>query len=66
MSKQEYLKALNAEIQKLNGVIDTKIIKDLDYKRESRRHKILLARLRKEEKERAVRSPFKFSFFSKA
>lgn len=56
MSKQQYLKALNQEIQKLNGIIDHKIMYHHDYKRESRRHKELLRQIRKEER--------KFSFLN--
>lgn len=49
MSKKQYIKALNEEIQKLNGIIDFKILHDADYKREARRHKELLTRIRREE-----------------
>ncbi len=49
MSKQQYLKALNSEIKKLNGVIDSKIVHDYSYKSESKRHKKLLKQLRREE-----------------
>lgn len=54
MNKQEYLKALNSEIQKLNGIIDRKIMHESNYRREARRHKNLLAQLRKEEAKRSV------------
>lgn len=49
MSKKTYLRLLNEEIQKLNGVIDYKIIHDHDYKREAHRHKKLLRQIRREE-----------------
>lgn len=49
MSQREYLKALNEEISKLNHIIDLKIMHHADYKREARRHKILLAQLRRNE-----------------
>ncbi len=49
MSKKQYLKLLNEEIQNLNGVIDQKIIHHYNYKRESLRHKKLLAEVRKQE-----------------
>lgn len=52
MSKKEYLKALNDEIQKLNAVIDTKIMHDADYRREARRHKELLRQIRRENRSR--------------
>ena len=60
MSKQQYLRALNKEIQKLNGLIDTKIVHGHDYKREARRHKELLRQLRREELRRGF-----FSLFSR-
>jgi len=56
MSKKQYLKALNAEIQKLNGIIDAKILCERSYRREALRHKKLLAQLRREEMGRAFRS----------
>ncbi|MBX9906474.1 hypothetical protein K2X96_01080 [Patescibacteria group bacterium] len=62
MSKQEYLKALNTEIQKLNGIIDRKIMQDADYKREARRHKTLLAQLRREETKRTMQRVFRIFF----
>lgn len=62
MSKREYLEALNTEIQKLNGVIDRKILNNADYRREARRHKVLLARLRREEAHRRMKGLFRFFF----
>lgn len=49
MSEKQYLKALNREIQELNNVIDLKILLDHNYKREARRHKRLLAEIRRRE-----------------
>ncbi len=54
MSQKEYVKALNKEIQKLNEVIDHKILGEINYAREARRHKTLLSKLRKEEARRAM------------
>lgn len=54
MSKKQYLKALNTEIQKLNGIIDDKILYGRSYHREAQRHKKLLAQLRREEVSRAL------------
>ncbi len=62
MSERAYLKALNKEIQKLNYIIDRKILDDADYKKEARRHKALLAQLRKDESRRRLSSLFR-SFF---
>lgn len=52
MSQREYLKALNAEIQKLNDIIDRRIIEGEDYRREARRHRVLLRQLRRDESRR--------------
>ena len=66
MSKQQYIKALNKEIEKLNGVIDHKIISHSSYKREAQRHKELLRQIRREQRrQRSILSPFKFDFFSR-
>jgi predicted unusual protein kinase regulating ubiquinone biosynthesis (AarF/ABC1/UbiB family) len=62
MSQKEYLKALNSEIQKLNEVIDRKIIQDMDYRREARRHKTLLTQLRRDEARRKFSISFRALF----
>ena len=54
MSKQQYLRVLNEEIQKLNGIIDHKIMHHDDYRREARRHKELLQKIRREERNRPL------------
>jgi len=59
MSQREYLKALNAEIQKVNEIIDRKIIQDIDYRWEARRHKALLRQLKKDESRRRFSSIFR-------
>lgn len=56
MSEQQYIKALNREIHKLNGIIDDKILYDLNYRRESLRHKKLLKELRKIKMNRSLHS----------
>ena len=45
---------LRRQISKLNRVIDTKIIAGLDYKEDARRHKKLLAEIRKTKQARPV------------
>jgi hypothetical protein len=62
MSKRQYLKALNAEIAKLNEIIDLKIIHDADYRREAHRHKNLLAQLRRDEVRRSTSRLFGMLF----
>jgi hypothetical protein len=49
MDKKGYLRILNEELQKLNGIIDYKIINDHDYQSDARRHKKLLQQIRREE-----------------
>ncbi len=61
MSERAYLKALNKEIQKLNEVIDRKILADVDYHKEAKRHKRLLTQLRRDESRRRL-SSFLWSF----
>ena len=58
MSKQQYIKALNTEINKLNGVIDTKIMHNSDYKREAARHKMLLRQIRREQRAKSIFAVF--------
>lgn len=58
MSRKTYLRLLNDEIQKLNGVIDYKIIHNHDYRSEARRHKKLLRQIRREEAGRMVARSF--------
>lgn len=46
MSQTQYLKMLEREIQKLNKVIDRKIVRGEDYRKEARDHKLILKRVR--------------------
>ncbi len=46
MSQTQYLKMLEKEIQKINKVIDRKIIRGEDYHKEARDHKLILRRVR--------------------
>lgn len=62
MSQKEYVKALNHEIQKLNEVIDHKILGEVNYAREAKRHKLLLSKLRKEEARKAMNRSFRLMF----
>lgn len=45
MSKQQTIKAIRAEIDRLNQEIDLRIIRGVSYRRESRRHKALMSQL---------------------
>lgn len=66
MSQQQYIKALNEEIQKLNGIIDHKILLHHNYKRESVRHKELLRQLRRERRNKLSYFLFRFLFLNRA
>ena len=46
MSQTQYLKMLEREIQKINKVIDYKIIHGEEYTREARDHKLMLRKVR--------------------
>jgi hypothetical protein len=46
MSQSQYLKMLEKEIQKLNKVIDLKIMRGEEYWREARDHKLILKKVR--------------------
>lgn len=41
MSKNTYIKEITREINRLNAIIDLKIIRGLPYKQEAQRHKFL-------------------------
>lgn len=58
MSNKQYLRSLNLEIQKLNGIIDQKIINNYNYKKEALRHKKLLAEIRRNEVKRSIKDLF--------
>ncbi|MCX6747840.1 MAG: hypothetical protein NTW98_02775 [Candidatus Nomurabacteria bacterium] len=46
MSQTQYLKLLEREINKINRIIDYKIIHGEDYGREARDHKLMLRKVR--------------------
>ena len=45
MSKHKLITTINRELKDINEVIDWKIIKGLPYKREAKRHRLLLGML---------------------
>ena len=45
MSQIQYLKILERELQKINKIIDQKIIRGQDYVREARDHKLILRKI---------------------
>lgn len=50
MSKNQYINSLELQIKALNERIDAKIVKGMAYREESRRHKMLLQKLREQQK----------------
>ena len=46
MSRQEYLKLLEKELQRVNKIIDYKILHGEEYKNEARDHKLLVRKVR--------------------
>jgi hypothetical protein len=46
MSQTQYLKMLEKEIQKLNKLIDQKIMSGQDYSKEARDHRLVLRKVR--------------------
>ncbi len=46
MSQKQYIKAVEKEIQKINKIIDLKIVRGEEYRKEARDHKLLLRKIR--------------------
>lgn len=46
MSQKQYFKTIEKEIQRINRIIDLKIIRGEEYKREALDHKLLLKKIR--------------------
>lgn len=46
MKHQEYLKLIEKELQRINKVIDYKIVHGLEYSKEAHDHKLLLKKIR--------------------
>jgi hypothetical protein len=51
MSQREYLKIVERELQRINKVIDFKILRGEDYSREAQDHKLLLKKVRYEHRQ---------------
>ena len=50
MSRNQYITSLENQLAKLNEKIDAKIMRGLEYRAESRQHKLLLQKLRGQKK----------------
>jgi len=46
MSQKEYLKTIQKELIRINKIIDSKILKGEEYRKEARDHKLLLKKIR--------------------
>ncbi len=46
MSQKQYLKTVEREIQRINRIIDFKILRGEEYTKEARDHKLLLKKVR--------------------
>ena len=46
MTKEQYLKIIEKEMQRINKKIDAKILRGEEYIREAREHKLLLRKIR--------------------
>ncbi len=58
MSQKQYLKSIEVEIQRINKIIDQKIIQGEDYWKEARDHKLLLKKIRFHERRSFFRRLF--------
>lgn len=45
MSQSQYLKLLERELNKLNRIIDQKILRGEDYRKEARNHRLILRKV---------------------
>jgi mevalonate pyrophosphate decarboxylase len=63
MTREQYITTLKLELNKLNQEIDHKIINGQSYSGESRKHKVLLAKIRQHAKNSFLGSLFlRFNF----
>ena len=60
MSKHQTIKTILHELDKLNQEIDIRIIRGVSYIREARRHKFLMAQLKRLSPQRTMFGSFSF------
>jgi len=60
MSQKQYLKTVEKEIQRINRIIDMKILRGEEYFREARDHKLLLKKIRFYNRQNLFRRLFPF------
>ncbi len=58
MSQKQYLKSIEKELQRINKIIDQKIMRGEDYWKEARDHKLLLRKIRFNERRTFFRRLF--------
>ncbi len=58
MSQKQYLKTIEREINRINKIIDLKIVRGEEYFREARDHKLLLKKLRFQNRQNFFRRLF--------
>jgi hypothetical protein len=63
MTRTQYLKLIEKEIQEINKRIDYKIINGEEYSREARDHKLLLRKIRQNTPQKSIFSKFFPSVF---
>jgi hypothetical protein len=67
MSQKQYLKTVEKEIQRINRIIDLKILRGEEYKREAMDHKLLLKKIRFHNRQNFLKrlfAPVSFRIFS--
>jgi hypothetical protein len=64
MSQKQYLKIIEKEIQRVNKMIDAKILQGEEYRKEARDHKLLLKKMRYNSQQGVFKKLFPtFSYF---
>ncbi len=58
MSQKQYLKSVEKELQRINKIIDQKIVRGEDYFKEARDHKLLVRKIRFHERRTFFRKLF--------
>lgn len=63
MSQKQYFKTIEKEIQRINRIIDLKIVRGEEYAREARDHKLLLKKIRYQNRQSFLKRLFSSSSF---
>lgn len=63
MSQKQYFRTIEREIQRINRIIDLKIVRGLDYSREARDHKLLLKKIRFQNRQNFFKKFFSLTNF---